>query len=124
MIYLTTIFPGSAMAPATDTPEWGEFLAWMCWYTAAMEPALLCAVAEVAHPVLHSTWRDVQAVNARLHSALKAGPWIMGAQYSAVDLLLHSPYAWMPHLTPDDPLIRDWVARCQARPANLATYTA
>ena len=124
MIYLTTLFPGSSMAPAPGTPEWGVFLTWMCWYTAAMEPALLTEVAGLSHPVFHGTWRDAQAVTARLHSALQAGPWIMGDSYSAVDLLLHSPYAWLPHLTPDDPLIRDWVARCQARPANLATYTA
>lgn len=63
----------------------------MCWYTAAMEPAAALRRGGVAHPVLHSTWRDVQAVNARLHSALKAGPWIMGAQYSAVDLLPDGP---------------------------------
>lgn len=41
----------------------------------------------------------------------------MGNNFSAADILLHGPYAWFPEGTPDDPLIRDWVARCQARPA-------
>lgn len=124
MIYLTTLFPGSTMAPAPGTPDWGVFLSWMCWYTAAMEPALLTAMAGASHPVLYSTWRDPQAVTDRLRAALDGRPWIMGDSYSAVDLLLHSPYAWVPDLMPDDPAIRDWVARCQARPVTQATYTA
>jgi glutathione S-transferase len=40
----------------------------------------------------------------------------MGDTFSAADLLLHGPYLWVPEATPDDPLIRDWIARCQARP--------
>ena len=43
----------------------------------------------------------------------------MGEHYSAADLLVHSPYAWFQDATPDDPLIRDWIARCMARPARL-----
>ncbi|MEZ5799043.1 MAG: hypothetical protein R3D63_17145 [Paracoccaceae bacterium] len=43
----------------------------------------------------------------------------MGQDYSAADLLIHSPYAWFQEATPDDPVIRDWVERCKARPARL-----
>jgi glutathione S-transferase len=34
---------------------------------------------------------------------------------------VHSPYSWFTEATPDDPLIRDWVTRCQARPALAQT---
>ena len=30
---------------------------------------------------------------------------------------MHGPHVWFPGATPDDPLIHDWIARCQARPA-------
>ena len=43
---------------------------------------------------------------------------------AAADLLCHSPYAWFQEATPDDPLIRDWVARCQARPAVVRTIAS
>jgi glutathione S-transferase len=57
----------------------------------------------------------------RLHAALEKGPWLLGDTYSAADLLVHSPYAWFAEMLPDDPLIKDWVARCMDRPANLRT---
>jgi glutathione S-transferase len=44
----------------------------------------------------------------------------MGDTFTAADLLIHSPYAWFDN-APDDPLIKDWVARCMARPARLKT---
>ena len=85
MIYLTTIFPGSAMAPATDTPEWGEFLAWMCWYTAAMEPALLCAVAEVA-----LRWEADRVVAEANNGGAMVGAVLRGADIALPVRLVHA----------------------------------
>jgi glutathione S-transferase len=48
----------------------------------------------------------------------------MGDQFTAADILVHSPYAFFKDATPDDPLIRDWVARCMARPARLRVVAA
>ena len=82
-----------------------------------MEPGLILAAAGVSHPYVTAAIRGVPEITARLHRALETGPWILGEDCSAADLLLHSPYAWFKDATPDDPLIRDWVARCQARPS-------
>jgi glutathione S-transferase len=38
--------------------------------------------------------------------------------------LVHSPYAWFRDFTTDFPLIRDWLARCMARPAWLRVLEA
>ena len=43
---------------------------------------------------------------------------------AAADVLVHAPYAWFKDVTPDDPLIRDWVARCMARPSRTRTLAA
>ena len=61
---------------------------------------------------------------ARLRAALEKGPWILGESFSAADLLLHGPYVWFPDATPDDPLIRDWIERCKARPASVKVREA
>jgi glutathione S-transferase len=61
---------------------------------------------------------------ARLRAALEKGPWIMGDGCSAADLLLHALYAWFPEGMPDDPLIRDRVERCKARPARQKVLAA
>ena len=124
ILHLTTLFPDAALAPHAGTPEWGSFVTWLVWYQGVLEPTLIHQMAELSHPYLTGTFRTHKEAAARLHAALDKGPWLMGDHYSAADLLLHSPYAWMKEATPDDPLIRDWVARCQARPSVARTRAA
>jgi glutathione S-transferase len=118
ILHLTSLFPDSGMAPKVGTPEWGAFATWMAWYQGVQEPTFIMEATGLSHPWMTAAIRDHQTAVARLRSALEKGPWIMGETFSAADLLLHGPYAWFPEGTPDDPLIRDWVARCQARPAS------
>ena len=117
MLQLTSLFPDSGMAPAVGTPEWGAFAGWLAWYQGVLEPVVIFEGAGLAHPWLDATFRDHKAAAARIRAALEKGPWLMGDRFSAADLLVHSPYAWFKDATPDDPLIRDWVARCMARPS-------
>ncbi|SEM59401.1 glutathione S-transferase [Gemmobacter aquatilis] len=117
-LYLTALFPDSGLAPKPGDPRRGDYLTWLFYYSAVVEPVLICASAGVDHPMFTATWRGPAELAARLHAALAKGPWLLGDHYSAADLLMHSPFAWFPEATPDDPLIRDWVARCQARPAT------
>lgn len=124
ILHLTSLFPAAGMAPLVGTPEWGAFATWMAWYQGVMEPVLILAFTQSTHPSLVATFRGQAEVTARLRSALEKGPWLLGDSYSAADLLVHSPYAWFKDATPDDPLIRDWVARCMARPACLRTLAA
>lgn len=118
ILHLTSLFPDSGMAPKVGTPGWGAFATWMAWYQGVLEPAFILEGAGVSHPWLTAAIRDHKTAVARLRTALETGPWIMGDRFSAADVLLHGPYAWFPEGTPDDPLIRDWVDRCKARPAS------
>jgi glutathione S-transferase len=121
MLYLTDMFPAAGLGPQPGDATRGAYLMWLSWYGSMMEPALVCQAAGMDHPYLHATFRGANDVTARLHAALAKGPWLLGDTYSAADILVHSPYAWFRDATPDDPLIRDWVARCQARPALAKT---
>ncbi|MFZ1468195.1 MAG: glutathione S-transferase family protein [Paracoccaceae bacterium] len=120
ILHLTSLFPESGMAPAIGTPQWGAFASWLTWYQGVVEPVLILEAAGISHDFLTRTFRGHREVATRISSALRNGPWLMGETYSAADLLVHSPYAWFQGITPDDPLIRDWVARCVARPATMA----
>lgn len=117
MLYLTALFPEAGLAPLPGNPRRGEYLTWLFWYGAVMEPALILDWTGVAAPALTAALRGPAEIEARLSAALRQGPWLLGAEFSAADLLCHSPYAFNPAALPADPLIRDWVARCQARPA-------
>jgi glutathione S-transferase len=120
--HLTTLFP-STMAPKPGTPDWGSFLTWTHWYQGVMEPVLILDYCKLTHPSLTATFRGVDEITARIRAALENGPWLLGDTYTAADLLVHSPYAWFGN-TPDDPLIKDWVMRCMARPARLKVLAA
>jgi glutathione S-transferase len=116
--HLCGLFPDSGLSPAPFTPEWGAFLGWLCWYQGVLEPALIHDYAGLSHPALTATFRDHATAVARIRAALERGPWLLGENFSAADLLVHAPYAWFRDWTPEDPLIRDWVDRCMARPAR------
>ncbi len=118
ILHLTTLFPDTGLSPRIGTPEWGKFVSWLTWYQGVLEPVVIFEAAGLSHPWLEGTFRDHKAAAARLRAALERGPWLMGDEYSAADLLIHGPYAFFPDATPDDPLIRDWVDRCKARPAR------
>ena len=117
ILQLTSLFPETAMAPQIGTPDWGVFAAWLTWYQGVLEPTFIMQATGMSHPWMTAAIRDHQTAVARLHAALERGPWLMGDRFSAADILLHGPYVWFPEATPDDPMIRDWIVRCQARPA-------
>ena len=71
----------------------------------------------ISHPWLTKTYRGMPEIVTRLHTALSKGPWLLGEQFTAADILIQSPFQWFKDATPDDPLIRDWLARGAARPA-------
>jgi glutathione S-transferase len=120
MVYLTDMFPESGMGFPQGHPRRGEYLSWMVWYGSVLEPVLIQKAAGVDHPYLRGAIRGVEEATARLAGALKRGPWIMGDRYTAVDLLLASPYLWLKDATPDVPALRDWVARAAAQPCYEA----
>ncbi|MBL9046296.1 MAG: glutathione S-transferase N-terminal domain-containing protein [Tabrizicola sp.] len=115
--HLTTLFPEAGLAPPVGSPEWGSYLTWLAWYQGVLEPVLILGAAGVEHPFIPRTFRTAKEVASRLRAALEKGPWLLGERFSAADLLVHSPFAWLKDATPDDPLIRDWLARCMARPS-------
>lgn len=116
MLYLTALFPDSGLAPKPGTARRGEFLTWLFWYQGVMEPVMMAEVMGIRHPGFTRNFRGLAEVAARLHTALATGPWLCG-DYSAADLICASAFTFMPQLTPDDALIRDWLARYQVRPA-------
>ena len=118
MLYLTDRFADRGLGIAPGEPGRGAYLTWLFWYGGVVEPVYVLEVLEVAaHPAAQATFRDRDAVAARLIAALEAGPWLMGARFTAADILLCSPYLYFPDATPDHPAVHDWIARCTARPA-------
>lgn len=117
MLVLTDMFPEVGLGPVATDPQRGAYLTWLFWYGSVMEPVLIHAAAGLTHPWLTKTYRGMPELTARLRAALQNGPWLLGERFSAADILLQSPFFWFKDIVPDDPLIRDWLARGQSRPA-------
>jgi glutathione S-transferase len=115
--YLTDMFPDAGLGRPLGHPQRGAYISWLYWYGSVMEPVLVLEALGLSQPSLARTFRGVSEVTAKLSAALQHQPYLLGDSYSAADLLVQSPYAWFKDATPDDPAIKDWVARCSARPS-------
>lgn len=116
-LYLTELFPRAGLGRAVGAPDRGRLLAWLAWYGNVLEPVVVTTFAELDHPLLHVTFRGMPQAVARLETALKDGPYLMGADYSVADAIVASTFMFAPQMMPDVPAIRDWVQRCADRPA-------
>lgn len=118
--YLTDRFPETGLGRPVGHPQRGAFLSWLFYYQGVMEPVLVLDFAKIDHPAVQATFRDLAAVSARLSDALNGQPYLLGQTYSAVDLLLSSPFQWLPDAAPQDPSVQAWIKRCADRPALKA----
>lgn len=117
--WLCEAFPAAGLAPQPGTPGRGQFLSWMAYYQGVVEPVFVAKMLGIEEPRFRATFRGLDEIAATLSAALARGPWLLGESYSAADLLLASPFLWFPAFTPEDPVIRDWVARCGQHPSVL-----
>ncbi|WP_068115728.1 glutathione S-transferase family protein [Tropicimonas marinistellae] len=120
-LYLTDLFPEAGLGPLPGQPGRGSYLSWLAWYGDVMEPVIHFKLLEIDHPALANTFRGYDDMTARLSDALSGRPYLLGTEYSAADLLLSSTFTWLPDLVPEDPRLKDWVARCAGRPAAART---
>jgi glutathione S-transferase len=118
MLYLTELFPEAGLGLPVGHPERGALLSWMAWYGNIMEPVFIAAMAGVDHPMLHSAFRGVPELTARLTEGLEGRDYLVAGRYTIADLICHAVFAWKPDSAPDVPVIRDWIARCMARPTS------
>lgn len=112
--FLADRFPDAGLNIPPDHPQRGAYLSWFAWYAGVLEPLITLDCAGLQHPALARTFRSSVEAKARLRNALEGRDYLFGDQFTAADLLLHSPYAWMGK--PGDPVIDAWVDRCMARP--------
>ena len=115
ILYLTDLFPDVGLGPMVGDRLRGAYLSWLAWYGDVVEPVMVMQAAGLSHPILQATFRGMPELVARLEKALSNAPYLLGDAFSAADLLLYSPFAWFPEVTPDVPAIKAWIDRCGQR---------
>ena len=115
ILYLTDRFPQAGLGRSVGDPQRGEYLSWLFWYQGVFEPVTILSWAGLSHPAVAASLRDYDTAIRRLDEVLTRQPYLLGEDYSAVDLLCSGPFAWFGDQMPATPAILDWVARCQDR---------
>ena len=134
LLHLADRFPQARLAPLVGTPERAQYYKWMVWLTNTLQAMLMHyfyperIVRTMATPLRRP--RCAAQAEARIGPMLQqlddllaghAGPWLLGADYSAVDPLAFTLCRWTrgfagqparsyPHIGP-------YLQRMLARPA-------
>ena len=120
ILYLADRFPAEGIGRPVGDPQRGELLSWLFWYQGVFEPLAILHWAGIDHPAISASLRDFDTAIRRLDEVLSRQPYLLGAGFSAADLLCAAPFAWFGDRLPATPAIRDWAARCQDRPSVRA----
>jgi glutathione S-transferase len=118
--YLADAFPEAGLAPALSDPLRGPYLRWMAFYAGCFEPAVADrALKREPGPQGMLGYGDFDSMLATLVAQLAAGPYLLGARFSALDVLWGSALRWTTHfkIVPELPEIKRYLEAFNARPA-------
>ena len=119
-IYLADLFPEAGLAPGLRDPQRGAYLRWLAFYGSCFEPAM-CDLALKREPVPPATcpYGDCETTLKTLNDQLARGPYMLGAQFSAADVLWGSSLTWMTMfgLLPETPDMKAYIDRVNQRPS-------
>jgi glutathione S-transferase len=117
--WLADRLPEAGLAPSLNHTDRGRYLQWLMFASATLEPAVVeKAGGWTGNPTAYG-WGDYDRVMTTLESGIAGGRWLLGAQFSAADVVLGSALRWMLQfgLVPATPACSAYVARCEERPA-------
>lgn len=118
--YLADLYPEKGLAPATTDPKRGVYFRWMFFAPSCIEPMMLDRLGKVTRENATAAGHgDYERVMASIDQALSASPWLLGARFSAADVVMGSTlnFATMFGAIPKEGRIREYVERVAARPA-------
>jgi glutathione S-transferase len=119
--YLADEFPANGLNVPIGAPRRCVYLKWLFFGPSVFEPAMTDrAFPRKENPRASAVgWRDFDMVLDIVAKALTPGPYLMGEQFTAADVVVGSDlrYGMMFKLIPERKDFADYVARLTARPA-------
>jgi glutathione S-transferase len=89
-LYLADRYGYGTLAPRIEAPERAPFLRWTVFATAVAEPSLYSDDPQDVISAAGRGWGDKASVLAALRQALTPGPFLLGDNFSAADVMLGS----------------------------------
>jgi glutathione S-transferase len=120
-LYLADAFPQAGLAPAIGDPRRGPFLKWLFFGPGCVEPAVPDRAFKRAEEPPRGTlgYGDYETTMNVVAKAVERGPYLLGEQFSAADVVIGSTLRWgmMFKLIPERPEFVAYVGRLTERPA-------
>ena len=119
--YLADEFPDKKLNIPVGNTRRGEYLKWLFFGPSVIEPAMTDrAFPRKENPRASALgWRDFDTVLDIVGNAVAKGPYLMGEQFTAADVVIGSGlrYGMMFKMIPERKEFQDYVARIAQRPA-------
>jgi glutathione S-transferase len=118
--YVAEAHPGAGLAPPLGDAARGRYLQWLFFSPGCIEQAFLAKFGNVELKPEQAGFGDSDRMLGVLEAALTPGPWLLGEQFSAADVMIGSDLHLgidIFNLLPSRPALRAYIDRCLARPA-------
>jgi glutathione S-transferase len=118
--YVAERYPEAKLAPPVGDPLRAKYLYWLFFSPGCIEPAITQLATKLEMNSVAAGWGDAQRVIDVLDTALQKGPWLLGENFSAADVMIGSGLNFGVRLfkmIPSRPSFDAYLARCMARPA-------
>ncbi|WP_315728102.1 MULTISPECIES: glutathione S-transferase family protein [unclassified Bradyrhizobium] len=118
--YIAERYPEAKLAPAVGDPRRAKYLQWLFFAPGCIEPAMVQVATKLEMNPVAAGWGEVARVVDVLDQALAKGPWILGEDFSAADVVIGSALNFSVRLfkmLPSRPSFDAYIGRCIARPA-------
>ncbi len=118
-LYLADQYPAAGLAPAIGHADRARYLQWLLFTNSIIEPSMAEKFAKLEPRPTSYGWGSFDLMLATLKAGIAVGPWILGARFSAADVLLGCSCYFLRQfgLVKDDADFDHYIDRCQARPA-------
>ena len=119
--YLADAFPQAKLNVPIGTPRRGVYLKWLFFGPGCLEPAVIDRAAPRKEEARRAMlgYGDFDTTMNVLAKAVEKGPWLMGEQFTAADVVIGANIRWgmMFKMIPERKEFADYAARIAARPA-------
>ena len=119
--YLADEFPGAKLNVPIGAPARGTYLKWLFFGPGCLEAAVIDRAAPRKEEPRRAMlgYGDFDTTMNVLTEAVAKGPWLMGEQFTAADVVLGANIRWgmMFKMVPERPEFTAYAARIAARPA-------
>lgn len=117
--YIGDRYPNAKLAPPIGDPRRARYLQWL-FFNGNIEAAITQVFTKIQMPPRTAGWGDATQVFDVLDAALEKGPWILGEQFTAADILIGSGVHFAVRafkMVPTRPAFERYLDLCEARPA-------